>query len=164
MGDGAITVNGRPVPSVLVNGKPFFGGNAKISTQNISKEAVDKIQVYSKNNQNHNSDSTLEANIQLKKGHEKGYFGKMIIGEGTTHRHNLLGNINIYNNKFQLGVIGTNNNVNNFTNDINTLIANSTYKGIGASLDLQPDFESEGNNKTLSTGFTLRNEIKKIVH
>jgi len=160
-GDGAITVNGRPVPSVLVNGKPFFGGNAKISTQNISKEAVDKIQVYSKNNQNHHSDSTLEANIQLKKGHEKGYFGKMIIGEGTTHRHNLLGNINIYNNKIQLGVIGTNNNVNNFTNDINTLIANSTYKGIGASLDLQPDFESEGNNKTLSTGFTLRNEIKK---
>lgn len=44
--DGTITVNGREVKSFLVNGKQFFGDDAKIATQNIPKNAVDKIQAY----------------------------------------------------------------------------------------------------------------------
>src|SRR5690606_41131314 len=45
-GDGMITYNGREIPNVLVNGKPFFGSDKGIALQNIDKEAVKKLQVY----------------------------------------------------------------------------------------------------------------------
>jgi len=44
-GDGQITVNGTEVKSLKVNGKSFFGGDAKIAIQNISKNALQKVQV-----------------------------------------------------------------------------------------------------------------------
>ena len=67
-GDGQITVNGREVKSVLVNGKPFFGGDIKTATQNISKNALQKVQVYSTAlNKSNPLDSTLQMNLKLKK-------------------------------------------------------------------------------------------------
>ncbi|MEH6407107.1 MAG: hypothetical protein V7767_07490, partial [Leeuwenhoekiella sp.] len=42
---GNITVNGKPVNQILVNGKPFFGDDPTIATRNLTKEIVDKIQV-----------------------------------------------------------------------------------------------------------------------
>lgn len=44
-GDGANTANGKKINSVLVDGKPFFGGDIKVATQNLPKNAIDKIQV-----------------------------------------------------------------------------------------------------------------------
>jgi len=41
---GNITVNGKPVNKILVNGKPFFGNDPTIATRNLTKEIVDKIQ------------------------------------------------------------------------------------------------------------------------
>ena len=43
--DGKITVNGKEVNRVLVNGKEFFGSDPKIATKNLPKDIVDKIQV-----------------------------------------------------------------------------------------------------------------------
>lgn len=43
--EGQITVNGKPVNKILVNGKPFFGDDPTIATRNLTKEIVDKIQV-----------------------------------------------------------------------------------------------------------------------
>mgnify|MGYP001376735187 CR=1 FL=1 len=43
--DGNITVNGKPVSRILVNGKEFFGNDPKIATKNLPKEIIDKIQV-----------------------------------------------------------------------------------------------------------------------
>ena len=88
-GDGQITVNGKEVKSLLVNGKSFFGGDMKLATQNLAKNAVQKIQVYNKarNQQSTNpADSTLEMNIKLKKGKDVGYFGKIGAGYGTDGR------------------------------------------------------------------------------
>src|SRR5690606_16283137 len=42
---GSITVNGKPVTRILVNGKEFFGNDPKIATKNLPKEIIDKIQV-----------------------------------------------------------------------------------------------------------------------
>ena len=43
---GAITVNGKSVTKVYVNGKEFFTGDPKMATKNLPADAVDKIQVY----------------------------------------------------------------------------------------------------------------------
>ena len=42
---GNITVNGKPVSRILVNGKEFFGNDPKIATKNLPKEIINKIQV-----------------------------------------------------------------------------------------------------------------------
>jgi len=51
--DGSITVNGKQVQSVLVDGKPFMGSSdARVATQNLPKSAIDKIQLYHENDRN----------------------------------------------------------------------------------------------------------------
>lgn len=43
--EGKITVNGSEVNNVLVNGKPLFGKDGKIVTQNLPAEIINKVQV-----------------------------------------------------------------------------------------------------------------------
>ena len=43
--DGTITVNGKPVSEIMVNGKPFFGNDPTIATRNLTKEMIEKIQI-----------------------------------------------------------------------------------------------------------------------
>ena len=40
--EGNITVNGKPVNKILVNGKPFFGDDPTIATRSLTKEIVEK--------------------------------------------------------------------------------------------------------------------------
>lgn len=44
--NGQITVNGRLVSSLLVNGKDFFRGDPKIALENLPSYMVDKVKVY----------------------------------------------------------------------------------------------------------------------
>ena len=43
--DGTIKINGKPVNKILVNGKPFFGNDPTITTRNLTKEIIKKVQV-----------------------------------------------------------------------------------------------------------------------
>ena len=40
--EGKITVNGKEVNKILVNGKPFFGDDPTITTRNLTKEIIEK--------------------------------------------------------------------------------------------------------------------------
>jgi len=152
-GDGQITVNGREVKNLLVNGKSFFGGDTKIATQNIAKNALEKIQVYNVNeNQEKPQDSVLHMNLKLKKGKDIGYFGKIGGGYGTDKRFEGDASINIFTPKMQLAFIAASNNINKSANSIQNLIANSTFKGAGTSTNYQPDFRSSGLNRTHTGG------------
>jgi len=81
--DGSITVSGRKVQNVFVDGKPFAGStDPRIATQNLSKSAIDKIQLYQEYNRDNignqtqqQADSTLTMNIKLKEKCKK-VFGK----------------------------------------------------------------------------------------
>ena len=155
-GDGQITVNGREVKSLLVNGKSFFGGDFKMATQNIPKNAVEKVQVYNVQKDKQNSlDSTLTVNVKLKKGKDKAQFGKIGGGYGTKGRFELDANMNISRPKMLFSVIVAGNNVNKTANDIRTLTSNSTFKNNGISVDYQPDFRATGINRTYTGGATF---------
>ncbi|MBN9570275.1 MAG: carboxypeptidase regulatory-like domain-containing protein [Alphaproteobacteria bacterium] len=43
--DGNITVNGKPVNRLLVDGKAFFGDDPKMATRNLPANVIDKVQV-----------------------------------------------------------------------------------------------------------------------
>src|SRR5690554_3504717 len=90
-GDGLITVNGREIHALLVDGKPFFGGDRKIATQNIAKDAIDKVQVYQREQASSVMDSITEINIVTKNPGALGYFGKLATGIGISDRKDLVG-------------------------------------------------------------------------
>lgn len=159
-GDGDITVNGRKVSSVLVNGKPFFGGDTKIATQNLPKNAVDKIQVYQKlKKQDNPLDSTTEVNIKLKKDKSTGYFGKLGAGYGTSKRYETDASLNYFTSQTQFAIVGAANNTNKVANDIGAVMSNSTFKGVGANIEYQPDFSMQGTNKPVEAGFTYQHDF-----
>ncbi|WP_143305762.1 TonB-dependent receptor [Chitinophaga vietnamensis] len=159
-GDGTITVNGREVSQVLVEGKPFLSGDTRVATQNIPKTAIDKIQVYQQiRNPQSPLDSITQINIKLKKGKTLGYFGKISAGYGTADRYESDASINFFNKKTQLGIVGASNNINKIANDVSTLMRNSTYKGIGANIEYQPDFRMQGTNRPSSGGVIFQHDF-----
>lgn len=147
-GDGKITYNGREIPSVLVNGKPFFGTDKAIALQNIAKEAVEKLQVYDTRDgiirRENEMDPNYEMNVVLKEGKEKMYFGNVTAGLGSEQRRD--GHLNInYADKARQGTIAlSTNNTNKRLSSIDQLLKNTTFKGVGVRNDFSPDFLNTG--------------------
>lgn len=154
-GDGQITVNGREVKSLLVNGKEFFGGDFKIATQNIASNALQKVQVYNTVNEANPLDSNLTVNLKLKKGKDIGHFGKIGVGYGSNRNYETDAGLNIFTPKLQAAVIGAANNINKVANDVNTLMRNSTFKGVGTNVEYQPNFRTTGLNRPIAAGFSF---------
>lgn len=153
-GDNTITVNGREIKKLTVNGKDFFGGNFKVATQNLSKNVVDKVQVFSTASSN-TLDSTLNMNIKLKKGQEFGYFGKIGAGRGTDGRYETDMSINAFSPKMQFGIVAAINNINKLANNVNTILTNSTFKGVGTAIEYRPDFSLGGITRSRAIGSTF---------
>jgi hypothetical protein len=76
---GKITVQGRQVDQVLVDGDEFFGSDPTIATRNLNASSIENVQVYDKKNESteEGANETLKVlNLKMKDG-KKGYFGKV---------------------------------------------------------------------------------------
>lgn len=147
-GDGKITYNGREIPNVLVNGKPFFGTDKAIALQNIAKDAVEKLQVYDTRSEEmkrmDEKDISYEMNVVLKEGKEKMYFGNATAGVGSAQRRNGHLNLNYADKAQQSTVALSTNNTNQRLGSIDQLLKNTTFKGVGVRSDFAPDFLKTG--------------------
>jgi hypothetical protein len=159
-GDGVIYVNGRQVNNLLVDGKPFFGGDSQVAIQNLPKNAIDKIQVYNQNQDVQNPlDSVIEVNIKLKADKKTGKFGKLGVGFGTRERFDADGSLNFYSPQTQFGIAGAANNVNKEASGMNTLMRQGTYKGSKVSVEYQPNFRVQGLSRPISGGFNYQRDF-----
>ncbi|NJY61842.1 TonB-dependent receptor [Salinimicrobium sp. CDJ15-81-2] len=115
---GNITVNGKPVSRILVNGKEFFGNDPKIATKNLPKEIIDKIQVVDTKTKSEEftgkagnpDDKTI--NVTIKEDKNKGYFARATAGGGTEGRYELSGIGNYFKDDLRLSVLASSNNIN----------------------------------------------------
>ncbi|MUP47334.1 TonB-dependent receptor [Gramella sp. BOM4] len=115
---GNITVNGKPVSRILVNGKEFFGNDPQIATKNLPKEIIDKIQVTDTKTKSEEftgkagnpDDKTI--NIELKEDKNKGYFSRLTAGGGTNDRYELSGIGNYFKDELRVSVLASSNNIN----------------------------------------------------
>ncbi len=77
---GKITIQGKEVDQVLVDGDEFFGNDPTMATRNLNANAVENVQVFDKKNENtsEGANETLKVvNLKLKEDAKKGYFGKL---------------------------------------------------------------------------------------
>ena len=116
--EGNITINGKPVNKVLINGKPFFGSDPTIATRNFPKDIIEKVQVLdtkSKSQAFTGEDSDGEnktVNLVIKKENNKGVFGRAAAGGGTDGRYEYAGMYNRFDNDQKFSALLGGNNVN----------------------------------------------------
>jgi hypothetical protein len=171
---GGITVNGKKVTKVFVNGKEFFTGDPVMATKNLPADAVDKIQVYDRKSDqamftgiDDGSEETA-INLKLKKDRNKSTFGKLNGGAGTPSVFDAQGNINVINNDEQFSAIGGANNTNrqNFSgrNIINFSGGGGGRPGAGGGVTVnfsggsgETDANAQGIAETYSIGGNYSN-------
>lgn len=159
--DGTITFNGKEIKSLFVDGKPFLGGkDITIATQNLPKDALDKIQVYQQYDEQNPLDSTLIANLKMKYAKKMGYFGKLGLGYGTDNRYVADAMLTGFNKKLQISAAVTANNTNKIAKDMDVLLHNNSFKGEGNNIDYQPDFSLAGLNKPVTGGIRFQYDFK----
>jgi hypothetical protein len=171
---GGITVNGKKVTKVFVNGKEFFTGDPVMATKNLPADAVDKIQVYDRKSDqamftgiDDGSEETA-INLKLKKDRNKSTFGKLNAGAGTPSVFDAQGNVNVINNEAQFSAIGGANNTNrqNFSgrNIINFSGGGGGRPGAGGGVTVnfsggsgETDANAQGIAETYSIGGNYSN-------
>ena len=86
--DGSITVNGKSVSRILVNGKEFFANDTQAALTQLTADMIEKVKAYEKQSdlarQTGIDDGEEETvlDLQVKKGMAKGWFGNLQLGGG----------------------------------------------------------------------------------
>lgn len=114
--DGTIKANGETVKKVLVDGKPFFGDDVKLTTRNLPADIIDKIQLIDQKSEQAQftgmPDGKTEKvlNLTIQEDKRVGAFGSASAGYGTADRYNVNANFNRFNNDQQLSLLGNGSN------------------------------------------------------
>jgi len=128
--EGKITVNGKEVNQILVNGKPFFGKDGKIATQNLPAEIIEKIQVVDTKTKEEEisgesaSSEEKTINLTIQEDKNKGFFGKAMAGYGTEERYESSLLLNWFKGERKLSVLASANNINSVGFSMNEIFDN----------------------------------------
>jgi len=176
--DGNITVGGKRVNRILVDGKEFFGNDPKMATRNLPANAIEKVQVNEdKDDADMNPDKAKGdigqvINLKLKKGVKKGWFGKAYAGAGTDDLYEAGAIVNLFKDTMQVSILGFTNNLNRAGfgfNDIRSLGGfersgtNSIWINGNGGINVNGiNFGGmgEGINKSTGAGFNMNHVLK----
>ncbi len=117
---GNIKALGEDVNNVLVDGKEFFSGDAKVATKNIPADALDKVQVYNKKSEESQFTGIEDGvrnqtiNLQLNEDKKDGVFGELMAGGGSDSHYQAGGKVYRFSDKTQMAALGMMNNVNQY--------------------------------------------------
>ena len=120
--DGNITVNGKTVSRILVNGKEFFNDDKSVALQQLTADMIEKVKAYDKQSdlarQTGIDDGEEETvlDLSVKKGMAKGWFGNFTLGGGlplqdvdfgTNNLYQVNASINRFDEDKQLTIMGS---------------------------------------------------------
>lgn len=133
--NGNVTVQGKRVTQMLVEGKSFFGGGSKLAVENIPADALEKVEVIDNFNEvgfmKEVSDSKeLAMNVKLREGKKKFVFGDLEAGSGPPSRYVGHSALFYYSPKTNIGFIGDLNNAGRSSfsyDDLQRLEGGSTF-------------------------------------
>ncbi len=116
--DGNLTMNGRKIEKITIDGKDFFGNDPQMALKNLPRSIIDKIQVADNKtrqaqfNKTTTGDENKVLNLTLKKDQNQGWFGRVYGGYGSEDRYEAGGNMNMFNTEKQISIIASANNTN----------------------------------------------------
>ena len=120
--NGIVTVQGKKVTKMLVDGKKFFGGNSKLAVNNIPADAVGDVEVIDNYNEvaflkGLTDSDEMAMNIKLKEDKKRFVFGDVEVGKGNDDFYKTSANLFYYSSKTNVNFIGNINNIgeNTFT-------------------------------------------------
>ncbi len=95
--DGKITVNGKEITKILVDGEEFFSSDPKVASKNLPAAMVDKLQVLDRKSDmaqmtgfDDDEEETV-INLTIKPGMKEGLFGNASAGMGNQDRYGACG-------------------------------------------------------------------------
>ena len=132
--EGKITVNGKEIKKVLIDGKEFFSDDPKVASKNLPSKMIDKVQVLDKLSDMakmtgfDDGEEETVINLTVKPGMKQGWFGNAFAGYGSEDRYEGNFMVNRFINNNQLTLMGGINNTNNmgFSD-----LASSMFSGMG---------------------------------
>lgn len=117
--EGKVTVNGKEIKKIMVDGKEFFSDDPKIASKNLPAKMVDKVQVLDKKSDMammtgfDDGEEETVLNLTVKPGMKQGWFGNAYGGYGSKDRYEGNAMVNRFYNNDQLTFMGGLNNTNN---------------------------------------------------
>lgn len=116
--DKKITVNGKEVTQILVNGKPFFNRDGSVALQNLPADIIKKVQVSDFRSKTEEfsgrrpKSDNASINLTIDDKHNKGLMGKIMGGLGTDDRYESSGLLNYFQGNRKISILAASNNIN----------------------------------------------------
>lgn len=159
--EGKITINGKEVKNILVDGEDFFANDPKVATKNLPAQMVEKLQVFDQKSDMaqmtgfDDGEEETVINLVIRPSMKEGLFGNAFAGYGSKNRYegNLM--VNYMKNKNQYTFVGGVNNTNNagFTDLSAAMFGNMGGQGRRT----RPPQQQTGVSHTGSYGFNFFN-------
>ncbi len=115
---GKITINGKEIKKIMIDGKEFFADDPNIAMKNLPVNIIDKVRAYDKQSDlarvtgiDDGEEETV-LDLSVKPGMNKGWFGNVDLAAGTKDRYSGKVMLNRFVGNNQFTVIGSMNNVN----------------------------------------------------
>src|SRR5690606_9188522 len=162
--DGTVYAQGKPISSVQVDGRKFFGGDVLTRTRNLPADFIKSIQILNYRNElSADKRFTTEEpekilNIVLKEDRKRISFGQLTAGVGTRERYIGSAGINRFDDGQEFSLVGSINNTNT------SLFSFGSPTGMGErekSLFDVNDFvdPTDGLNNIRSLGFSFSDNL-----
>lgn len=162
--EGKITVNGKEVKKVMVDGKEFFSDDPKVASKNLPAKMIDKLQVLDKKSDMaqmtgfDDGEEETVINLTVKPGMKQGWFGNAYGGYGSKDRYEGNAMVNRFVNNDQITFMGGANNTNNmgFSD-----LASTMFSGMGGGGGRRGGFGAgSGITSSGNTGLNFSKEFK----
>ncbi|REC55416.1 hypothetical protein DRF62_06420 [Chryseobacterium piscium] len=155
--DGKITVNGKEVDQIMINGKPFFDKDGKIALQNLPADIIKNIQFTTTKTKEEelsgkaskSNKTTINFNIDEKKN--KGLLSRLTAGYGSDERYEGSLLLSYFKKDTKISLLASSNNINSqgFSNDE---VFDSMGHGRNSWLMQGGSVISEGGNTYYTSG------------
>lgn len=109
--NGNITINGKSVTKILVDGKEFFLNDKEVAMKNIPVDMIEKLKTYEmKSDQARitgidDGEEETVLDLSVKKGMKNGWFGNINGVAGTKYRYDSRAMVNRFNDNLNLSVL-----------------------------------------------------------
>ena len=157
--NGNITINGKAISNIMIDGKEFFVNDPDIALKNLPADAIKEVKTYDRKSEMtrttgiEDGEENNVLDVRIKEGMKKGWFGNLLAGGGSKNKYETNAMVNRFKGDMHFSVIGSANNTNGMgSNDIdNADISAEGKNGVG-----------ETKSQSIGANFSLNKEKIEI--